>query len=1080
MKQFIVQAGLLLATSFAQAATISLVGTQHDDGAWWRTAASNKVHDVDGNHVLGSDGFEVVNRAQAKPSYIDTMGILTGTYPGNGLYALIDDPASPPALFVSGTMNPYPGTGVWTNLHAFTMNANVNGRRVRVGLLVDNLDIAGFNSYRMALAQAGAGGTTVEVDTTSAPYNNRSPDWIFFDIAGAASGDVFLVRGQGGANVTATLGGLAFDSVGAGTVRYVAPSGSHTFPYTNWLSAATNIQDAIDASPTGTLVLVSNGVYATGGRTVTGGLLTNRVVIDRAIRVESVNGPAVTTITGQGPVGDSAVRCVWMAPGARLSGFTLTNGATRSVVYSNYVDGYGGCLRAEGASTLVSNCVLTAGASMHPGSGAAGGNLILCDLIGNTKGGAYSSTLTRCYLSGNSGSYGGAAHQSTLVQCSLVGNTASDGGGAFDCTLTQCSIFSNTATLSGGGGVYLSRLDGCILQGNWVSDRRMGGGAYLSVLSNCLLVGNSSMSFRGGGAADSTLYNCTVTSNSASVGAGTFNASHFNCIVWGNNGPQYEGGLSLFDHSCTTPLPAGAGNIDADPVFANHATGDYRIVLGSPCLNAGTNAFMTGAQDVEGAARIKYGTVDMGAYEMVLPTGMVHYVAMSNATPAFPYLTWTTAAPHIQTAVDIASAGSTVLVSNGVYTAGGPSAQVFIEQPIQVRSVNGPSATVIDGGGTKICVQLTNGSFLAGFTLTNGFASYAGGGVLCEWGGATVSNCVITGNRSDSLGGGVAGHAFGVGTSLFIDCDLIGNSSEGGGGGAYSAHLIRCHILGNRVSTSQFSQGFGGGAYDCRLERCVVADNIAFEGGGVYGPFAVENCLIKGNHATYSSGGVEADFLANSTVVSNSAGAHSGGTYVNHIVNSIVYLNSAPGFPNAQLINVSNSCIEAPLPAGNGNFTNHPAFVNPAAGDYRLQPDSPCVNSGQNAAAPGPTDLAGLPRIALGTVDVGAYEYDGASDRDTDGFTDAEEYIANTQPTNALSFFHLARVTNAPAGTLALVIGETSTGRVYSVFVNTNLAAAPQTWTLVPPEQTGTASALTVTITNTLPAANYRTGVRLP
>ena len=35
-------------------------------------------------------------------------------------------------------------------------------------------------------------------------------------------------------------------------------------------------------------------------------------------------------------------------------------------------------------------------------------------------------------------------------------------------------------------------------------------------------------------------------------------------------------------------------------------------------------------------------------------------------------------------------------------------------------------------------------------------------------------------------------------------------------------------------------------------------------------------------------------------------------------------------------------------------------------------------------------------------------------------------------------------------------------------------------WTLVQPEQSGTAASLTLTITNTLPGANYRTGVRLP
>ena len=83
-------------------------------------------------------------------------------------------------------------------------------------------------------------------------------------------------------------------------------------PYANWETAATNIQDAIEAAVAGDTVIVTNGIYATGGKSM-GGANTNRVAVDKAIIVQSVNGPGVTIIQGAwDPIstnGLNAVRC---------------------------------------------------------------------------------------------------------------------------------------------------------------------------------------------------------------------------------------------------------------------------------------------------------------------------------------------------------------------------------------------------------------------------------------------------------------------------------------------------------------------------------------------------------------------------------------------------------------------------------------------------------------------------------------------------------------------------------------------------------------------------------------------------
>src|SRR2546425_12322314 len=59
-------------------------------------------------------------------------------------------------------------------------------------------------------------------------------------------------------------------------VHYVdANNATPAPPYLAWATAATAIQDAVDASSSGDEVMVTNGVYSSGGRGVDG-TMTNR------------------------------------------------------------------------------------------------------------------------------------------------------------------------------------------------------------------------------------------------------------------------------------------------------------------------------------------------------------------------------------------------------------------------------------------------------------------------------------------------------------------------------------------------------------------------------------------------------------------------------------------------------------------------------------------------------------------------------------------------------------------------------------------------------------------------------------
>lgn len=629
------------------------------------------------------------------------------------------------------------------------------------------------------------------------------------------------------------------------------------------------IQEGINAAVTGDTVLVAPGTYSEqvvfAGRSV---VLLSSGGSENTILSTSTGG--VVFPSGQG--NSSIVKGFTIRDAINASGIRINTGNSPSIL----------------ACTLISN------------SGVENGGGIYC--------GGQGVTIGNCRFVGNAGNEGGGlavdyATDVTIDSCVFISNTATSGASIYVRTATNVMI-SRCVSWHNSAGAYGGFMYACNHSPN------------LTILNNTIVSNTSSLR-----AAGITLWDCPsadirnniVAYNQGACGvfvAYTADPSLEYNDVYANPFGNYSGVL------------AGTGSISADPLLADTAQTDFRLLSGSPCLDAGDPAPQY--NDADGSRN------DIGAL------GPAH-IPCTIRVPADQ--------PTIQAGIDAAWSGDTVLVANGTYTGDGNHDIDLRGKAILVKSENGSANTIIDCGsgheppwhGFVFRSGEGDNCVLDGFTVSNddlhldGRTLFNGGGVTVEDAAPVIRNCVF------EYGG--RGSTVCIRSSpMFISCAFRFNQSGWYGAknattaqfdsmfGSVQIHENSNPAFYNCVFDSNFAQGIGAAAVvtasHSGFTKCVFRDNRVegswdgLLGGALYtesSVVSIDSCLFESNHSRDGGGAIYACAASDLTLIEctlRTNNAYSGAGAIQCDSSSILL--------NACILDGNSSGVPYPNPSGNG------------------------------------------------------------------------------------------------------------------------------------------------------------------
>ena len=325
----------------------------------------------------------------------------------------------------------------------------------------------------------------------------------------------------------------------------------------------------------------------------------------------------------------------------------------------------------------------------------------------------------------------------------------------------------------------------------------------------------------------------------------------------------------------------------------------------------------------------------------------------------------------IQTGIDAASDGDTVLVHNGQY----------IENIIFDNSQTGKNivigslflidqdtshigATILDGGNSSRVFDIIRAdttTHITGFTITNGNGGgWGGGGIRC--GLATpaspyLSNLIIKENYGYTGGGILIDYESGPKLKNITFDANVGVLSGGAISIRGNCNVILDNIVIKSNQTEESNYIYGGGAgikidnnSYVTLRNCLIFNNNSQPNPGLAGvPGAALN--IKDNSV------VAIDYttiFGNTTNPNDQSFAdqeiHLGSNSELSISNTIIWDDAVHS--SVSSVWVANNCnLSQPnIQSGENNINLDPLFCNRELFDFTLAENSPCIESGENGS----------------------------------------------------------------------------------------------------------------------------------